>query len=175
MEWRIVKRPGYFGKKRDEIEGDFNRRYGPGNWRLAYVWGKLVIERGFALQIYEDAYYMHFFFNPDVLAWLIGTASEVYDTAPSNVASGFDYNLQETPNNHIHDISIRRAVARHGFSFMGDHLMEIRGNNSEGKNLSPGVVPFHADSLIYQPPIKGWWRPGSIEDFYQSNKVLQVR
>jgi len=29
--------------------------------------------------------------------------------------------------------------------------------------------------LIKKPELTGWWKPGSIESFYQSNKILQVK
>ena len=41
--------------------------------------------------------------------------------------------------------------------------------------LSPGVVPFHEPGSIAAPQLKGWWKSGTIESFWQSNKRLQVR
>lgn len=29
--------------------------------------------------------------------------------------------------------------------------------------------------MIVKPHLSGWWNEDSIEDFYQSNKVLQIR
>lgn len=180
--WRTVDRPGYMGDARDRLYREWDEAHGKGLWRIAWTtWEDEVIEKDMALQIYEDGYFMHFLTNPGQLLWLVNTASEVYDTAESNVNSGFDYNKQETPNNHLHDIAIRRAVARHGDRFRGDHLVWVRGPGSEGEQLNPGVVHFHLPHLIYKGSIKNasgknlWWDAGSIEDFYQRNKVLQVR
>ena len=39
---------------------------------------------------------------------------------------------------------------------------------------SPGRVPFHMPGVLLDPELEGWWQPGSVESFYQSNKVLQV-
>ncbi len=180
MTWRTVERPGYFGKKRDELHNLWNEQFGEGKWRLAYQWGDLVVPREMGIQIYEDGYYKFFRNNPDTLEWLVSTASNVYDTAPTNIQAGFDYTNQETSNSHIHDVSIRRAVARLGEWFRGDHLMHVRWKDSEGFKINPGVVPFHLPELIVPGEIKDygkkgiWWYDKTIEDFYQRNKVLQV-
>lgn len=95
--------------------------------------------------------------------------------------SGLNYEIQETPNNHIHDIAIRRAVARLDKRFKGNHLVHVRWKDSEGFRINPGVVPFHKPQMIVSKKIKdygkkgNWWRPNTIEDFYQRNKVLQVK
>lgn len=181
MEWKTIERPGYLGKKRDEIIGSWDKKYNVGNWRLMYVWGEEIIPREMALQIYERGYYEFLKENKETLEWLIKTASDVYDTAPSNVNSGFDYKVQETQNNHLHDIAIRRALARLGEKFRGDRLIHVRWKDSDGYKLSPGIVPFHLPKLIVPGEIKSysgktpWWNDGSIEDFYQRNKILQVK
>ena len=181
MEWKTVERPGYFGKKRNELEKKWDEEFGNGNWRLAYQWGDIILPRDMGLQVYEDGYYEHFRRNPAELEWLVRIASNVYDTAETNIQAGFSYFQQETPNNHIHDVAIRRAVARHGQWFRGDNLVHVRWTGSEGYRVNPGVVPFHKPEMIIPGEIndyggKGlWWSPGTIEDFYQRNKVLQIR
>ena len=62
--------------------------------RLSAFSGKIIAE-DVAIQIYEDAYYEFFDTHRDKLEWLINTASDVYDTAPSNVQAGLDYKIQE--------------------------------------------------------------------------------
>ncbi|MDD5746935.1 MAG: hypothetical protein PHO30_06725, partial [Candidatus Omnitrophica bacterium] len=47
-----------------------------------------------------------------------------------------------------------------------------RGPQSEGYFLNPGYVPFHRPELIIQPQLAGWWKPYSIEGFYQSAKAI---
>lgn len=181
MTWVIVERPGYLGKKRDEVQERWSQEHGVFNWRIAWQWGSLIILRKEALQIYEDGYSEFFKSHPSMLEWLVSTALDIYDTAPSNIHSGLDYDIQETPNNHIHDIAIRRAVFRLGERFRGNRLMHVRWVDSEGYELNPGVVPFHLPHMIVQEEIKDyggkgiWWYKDTIEDFYQRNKVLQVR
>ena len=184
--WITIERPGYFGNKRDELATMWNEKYGEDYWRIAWQWGDLVLERREALQIYEDGYYEFFKKDNDTLDWLISTASDVYDTSPSNVQARFSYDIQETPNNHIHDVAIRRALLRTGSWFKGDSLLEIRSVNEEGWKLSPCNVPFHLPEMISKEPIKDyrnkgyfWWEkrgiPNSVEAFYQRNKLLQIQ
>lgn len=181
MIWKKIESPGYLGKKRDEVYTQWDQQFGEGKWRLAYQWGDLVVPREMGIQVYEDGYYEFFRNDPNTLEWLVSTASNVYDTAPTNVQAGFDYNNQETPNNHIHDVAIRRTVMRIGTWFKGDHLMHVRWTGSEGYRINPGVVPFHRPHMIVRGEIKDygtkgtWWFPNTLEDFYQRNKILQVK
>jgi nicotinate-nucleotide adenylyltransferase len=74
----------------------------------------------------------------------------------------------------LQDIAVRIALKSLKRKFEGDRLIQIRGNRSEGSFLSPGVVPFHKPEAIEQPELQGWWGPGTVESFWQSNKVLQI-
>lgn len=183
--WKTIERPGYFGKKRDELYNDWNEKFGEENWKIAWQLNSLVVERPEALQIYEDGYYEFLKSGKDTLEWLVNTASDVYDTAETNIQARFSYDVQETINNHIHDVAIRRSVLRLGTWFNGSHLMHVRGPGTEGEKLSPYLIPFHMPDLIFQEEIKdysgkgSWWRkmgiPYSIEEFYQHNKILQIK
>mgnify|MGYP001584899331 CR=1 FL=1 len=180
-EWKTVERPGYLGKKRNEVYGLWDHIYGEGNRRIAYQWGNYIVPKDLAIQIYEDGYYEFLKNNPDTLEWLISSASDVYDTAPSNVEAKFDYSHQETLNTHLHDTAIRRSLVRLGKWFRGDHLIHVRWKDTEGFRLSPGIVSFHLPERIIREEIKDyggkgiWWYPNTIEDFYQRNKILQVK
>ena len=191
MGWKTVDRPGYFGNKRDKLQAGFDRQHGRDNWRIAWEFGGLIVLRPEALQLYEDGYYEHFKNKPDLLEWLTRNFSNVFDTAPSNVEAGFSYDVQETPNNHIHDVAIRRAVLRRGEWFRGTKLLEVRSSDAEGWVLSPCKIPFHLPHMIYRGAIKykgqkrdfmtapPWWITkgikDSVEEFYQQNKVLQIK
>jgi hypothetical protein len=149
--WKTVERPGYLGKMRDEVQATWTRKYGHGNWRIAYEWAGGVVDRAFALQLYEDAYFEHFRANYHSIA--CPTASrfaDVYDTAESN-AGQWDYVQQETPNNHIHDVAIRRALLRLGLRFSGCGLLHVRWTDSPGYHLNPGIVGFHLPRNISSP------------------------
>jgi hypothetical protein len=180
MFWKTIEHPGYLGKKRDELFALWNQKYCDEYWRLGWEWGERVVSKDFAVQIYEDAYYEFFKKNKETLEWVL-TKKDVWDTAISNINSGIDYNIQETPNTHIHDIAIRRAILRLGVWFRGEDLLEVRWKKSEGYSINPGVVPFHLPYLIQKGDPKDygnkgiWWNKNTIEDFYQRNKVLQIK
>ena len=77
----------------------------------------------------------------------------------------------------LQDIAVRRCLKRLNRSFQGDHLVQIRGHDSEGFRLNPGQVPFHEPDSVLRPSLssRSWWQENSVEDFWQSNKLLQVR
>lgn len=182
VRWKTVDRPGYMGDARDRLHSEWNSKYGAYCWRLAWEFGDLILEKTMAIQVYEDGYFEYFRGENGrgQADWLVRMASDVYDTAETNVSSGLDYSRQETSNNHLHDIAIRRAFVRLGISFKGDHLVWVRGPDSEGYRFNPGNVPFHYRELIYAGEIVNasgknqWWGANTIEDFYQKNKVLQI-
>ena len=177
MAWQTVERPGFFGKHREEKIRQYNAQYGEGNWRIAWEVGEVVVDKLGAYAVYEDAYFEFLMTHLGVRMQLINEASDIYDDALSNVHSGLDYTIQETDRTHLQDISIRRCFVRLGMRFKGKDLIQIRSTSVHelGKLLTPGCVPFHRPDLIKQPELEGWWGKGSIESFYQSNKVLQVK
>ena len=167
---------GYAGTRGAEqarrLDGLFGE--GTGTWRIAWRVGDSVLGRVEALQLYEDAYIEFFRASPETLDWLCRTASEVYDNAVTNLASGLDYAVQEARSTHLQDVAIRRCLVRLGRRFEGDHLVEIRGAASEGFRLNPGKVPFHLPDAILPSEVRSWWDAGSIEAFWQHNKVVVV-
>lgn len=173
--WELKERAPYFGGRKKQLIAEIQERCG--DFRIAYEFEGAVIERESALQLYEDAYYFFLKRQPELLDWLVQTAAEVYDTEPENVASGLDYGAQQASKpTHLQDIAIRRVLRRLGRRFEGSELLEIRGIRSRGYVLNPGVVPFHRQECIQQPVWSATWAvPGSVESFWQSNKVIVVR
>jgi hypothetical protein len=177
QQWKFYERPGYFGKRKAEMIQFYDDNFGKENWRLVWEWGELRLEWLMAVQIYEDAYYNFLQTIPKIAATLVMLTANVYDNNMSNIKSDLDYNIQETPATHLQDISIRRCLIRLGKWFKGHELIQIRHNSESylGQQLSPGRVPFHLPEMIKQPQLEGWWEPNTIEAFYQSNKVVEIR
>ncbi len=190
-------RPGHFGWQRKKVFTRLNEWFGEDGWEILHQIGGYPINEREAFNLYEQAYYAYFRKNPADLKSLLESASSVYDTSPDNVhipIENLDYLAVQKPGqaNHFHDLAIRRSVKRlqedyhqPGLSalrdlfpaqeevrFKGDHPVEIRGPKSEGSRFGPGKIPFHRPEWITQPALQGWWEPGSIEDFFQSNKVI---
>ncbi|MEK6857884.1 MAG: non-canonical purine NTP pyrophosphatase, partial [Nanoarchaeota archaeon] len=169
-----VGRPSYFGSRKEEILNNYDKVYGKDNWQIVHHVNGKSLELHKALQFYEDAYFEHFKSHRDDLDWIANNYENVYDNNVSNVNSGLFYAVQENNSNHFQDITIRRVLMRNGVWFNGKGLLEIR-TNSPGNKWSPSNIQFHQPELIQQPELKGWWNPGSIESWYQSNKYLEVK
>lgn len=192
MVWETLVRPGFLGKKRNELYETLNSEYTPGNWRLAWQWGNIFVTLPFVAQIYEMAYYEHFKKNPEVLEKLL-TYSDVYVNNISDRLSGHDYTKQTSIITHLHDIAIRKAVMLSGRDFKsnenilnsnGKDLLKVswdEPSDSFGYQLNPGAVPFYRPEMILDGNgVKDYGgetkrNPGSIDAFYQFNKVIQIR
>ncbi len=121
---------------------------------------------------YENSYFEFMKNNKPILDWLINTAKDVYDNDISNINSKTDYSIQETKSTHIQDIAVRRVIQRMNLEFKGQELIQIRGKDSRGYMLNPGKIPFYKPEFILKPERNGWWDKDSIEDFWQSNKII---
>lgn len=170
--WEVRERPGHFGFKKEAILQRLSAQY-PG-FVLAWQCGEKLLRQESALALYEDAYFVFFQDNPELVDWLVRRASDVYDTHPSNMEAGLDYQAQtKGAPTHLQDIAIRRALLRLGRWFEGATPLEVRGIRSEGYALQPGLIPFHKKELILTPELSSdWFLPGSVESFWQSNKVV---
>ncbi len=178
MEWKTVDRPGQSGLKKDEITAEWNLKYGKNKWRKAWVFGDEIMDQQQAFKICEDAYYADSINRPEVWTKLIKEAKDIYDFFPEEVDSGLDY-FKQHKLTRFHDICIRRVLSRNGWKFQGAKLIQIRFDKDNpnwfSENFDPGKVQFHLREFILKPNLEGWWNKYSIEDFYQSNKLLQVK
>lgn len=175
---------GYVGKHRNEEWAKRDEKFGADNWRMTWLVEGTFLEYEEACLLYEEAYYQYFKQRPELLLFLIESASDVYDDDPSNVESGTDYLKRGDVRTHIQDIAIRRCVKRFGKKFHGTKLVRIRdrmGEHPLSLALSPGQVPFHRRELLLNPDnLKEiqkdmWWLPGSVEDWYHRAKRLCIR
>ncbi|WFE65532.1 hypothetical protein [Micromonospora sp. WMMD714] len=176
--WVEVGRPGHLGSRRRDRTAAWEAEFGPGRWRLVWRVGAVVHPWEAALCLYEDAYHRRLSDDPDLRHRLIRTARDVYDRDPSDVVSRLDYARQRGSGHHLQDVAVRRTLVRLGRWFAGDRLVRLRrgGDGAAGElgdRLDSSVVPFHRPDLIVRPELDGWWERGSVESFYQSNRVLQ--
>jgi len=176
MAWDTVERPGIFGDKKTEIINGYNSKYGLGNWRIAHRYDVDFIDFIGACKLFEESYFQDSIGRESLWMDLRKAALDVYDIDDSDRGSKLNYLIQDNVATHIQDIAIRNVFKRRGWSFDGDEFIQIRGNAKPfGCKLTPGRVPFHEPQYIHAPHLDGWWDVDSVEDFYQSNKVLQVR
>jgi hypothetical protein len=175
--WRNDTRPGFFGRRRDELIAGLNARHGAENWRIVWIVQERICNFEQACkEFYEESYYRWLKSNAAAVEH-ITSFSEVYDNSITNIASGLDYQKQEAFATHIQDIAVRNSLRRLGVWFRREHKgpMQIRGAG-EGAQYNPGHVPFYDPALITKPSLRPQWAAeGSVEDFWQSNKWIQVR
>lgn len=176
----VISRPGYFGKKRKEIENQLNIQYP--NWKECWQIGDLVFGFDEAVTLYDDAYYKHIEKSHELIKWIV-SFGECYDSDRSNIACGINHDLINSPR-HIQDVSVRRALIRLGtyfdkykgpFQSLYDEneLLHIRSEDSNGFVLMPGNVPFHMpDVIVENNNVKSWCKPDSVEYFWQANKII---
>jgi hypothetical protein len=167
------------GCRRDAYVAYWDKCYGKGNWRIAWkVQGELWDFQAVITQ-YEEAYQQFLLANPGIFEWLQSEAAEVYDCLPSDMGI-YCYRQQSNDHDHFHDIALRRSIRALGGRFRGDQPIQIRGHWSRPPVhplaflLSPGAVPLHRPDLMPERELPGWWRPGSVESFYLSSRVIQV-
>lgn len=204
--WNPVRRPGYFGKRRDEIIAALDKEFGKDYWRLrwrialpaAHRISRLSFDFEYACKnFYEMSYFAYLIFNNAELDYICSFI-EVIDNSITNINSGTDYNHQEAMSTHIQDIAIRKVLKRLGLKFKSrccerdlnedgncdkhrvsdvhTRILTVRGPTSNGGHLNPGQVPFIWPHLIEMPSLRpDWAKAWSVEDFWQSNKWVEVR
>ena len=177
--WITAKRRiGIIGRFRREKFANLNALFGDDNLRIAFEAGGKILSEEEVLKYYEEAYFKHLDENPDIVRYLGENARDVYDSDPEkDLSSGTDYNIQNSKAKHIQDIVIRRYFQSRNLKFLGEKFIRVHSysEDSIGKLLSPFYVPFHRQDLIPEQKAEGRWNPGSVEDFYQSTKVVQVK
>lgn len=176
--WKNLKRPGFFGRNRDKIIADLNSTYGISKWHLIWKYEDTKNEEFHeaCLYYYEFSYVKYLEQNKQLLEQL-SEYGECYDNAITNIQSGCDYNIQEAYSTHIQDIAVRNCMKILGYTFNGpqDKLLQIRHKEGLSTLLSPGFIPFYNPTAITQPSkCPQWANKGSVEDFWQSNKWIQI-
>jgi len=175
MNWKTIERPGPFGDKKSQILKEYDLNYGKNNWRIVHKYNDLFLSFIQTCKVFEEAYFQDSFRRPGLWKELRQNARDVYDISESDIKSGLDYSIQNNVATHIQDIAIRNVFARRKWVFVGEEYFQIRSNSKPfGFELTPGKVLFHEPWTIVNPSIKGWWDKNSVEDFYQSNKYLQI-
>lgn len=183
-----VEHPGYAGKRKDDQIALWNQEYGEGNWRL--VWeladGEVLDYEGVFWKVYVPGYVRYFLDHPDEALFLTANFSYAYDKEQIDRDAAFDpYALYDKPGhpNQFHNVALNIALEYFlGLPFKGTRPIQVREGKPgtpnhlqpEGYLWSPGRIATVRPELIPEG-IEGWWNKGTIEDLYQSAKVLQVR
>ena len=177
--WKLLYRPGFFGRRRDAIVLKLNTEYGKGNWSLVWVSENFPpMEFAMACKHHYEMSYLMWFMEHEEELDRVCSYGECIDNAPTNVQSGCDYTKQEAFSTHIQDIAVRNVLKMLDRKFEGpaDKILVIRSADSEGYRYGPGNIPYFDAGYIQQPSMAPQWaKPGSVEDFWQSNKYVAVK
>ena len=181
--------PGHIGKKRSELESRWNKEYGKGNWKVAWETpqGKILDYSGI-IQVYIEGYVEYFKKHPGEADHVTSNFSYCYDKNLVTKEEAFDpYALYNRPGavNQFHHAAMNKALEEIlGIPFKGEVPLKVRSGNPDmpenlwplGWHWQPGLIPCAHPEEIFDIVFEGQWRKkGSIEDFYQSNKALQIK
>lgn len=198
IEWKTVERIGYVGGDRDAYNKSWNIQHGHGNWRIAWETKEGTIEQfeDIFWKVYVPGYAEYFRSHMDEARFITNSYSFAYDHDLIEKPEAFNPKaLYEKPNTHsnqFHHVALNIALEWNlGLQFRGQEPLQVREGKAKlvyvgnsvledkssfpaGWRWSPGRIPAIRYDLV-EKPRQGWWQPGSIEDFYQSTKVLQVK
>ncbi len=139
-------------------------------------------------KLFASSYAAHLRAHPEQQKYLTENFAFTFDKDPINRVEAFDpLALWQKPGkeNQIHHAGLNLAVEDiNGVSFKGERPLQVREGKPgtpesswpEGFWLSPSRVRALRPDLIPNITIrKGWnYQDGSIEDWYQKSKVIQV-
>jgi hypothetical protein len=187
--WVTVEHPGQFGKNRAEMENKWNDMYGEGNWRIIMetAQGKRL-DFDDIMCVFIEGYTAYFIEHSEEARLVTDNYSYTYDKDEITRAEAFDpWHLYEKPGitNQFHHVAMNMALEGVlGIAFRGDKPLKVRlGKPSvpveewpSGWKWSPTFIPcVHPEEISDVTFSDQWWKNGSIEDFYQKSKALQVR
>lgn len=187
--WISVERPGYLGKQKDILIQKWNAEFGEGNWRIIWEFknGDKMEYLDIFWKVFVASYVKHFYSNLHEAQFLAENYAYAYDKELISKKDAFDpYALYNKPGkpDQFHNVAVNIAVEWFlGISFKGNNPIQIREGKPttpisewpSGWKWSPGRIAYLRPDIIPNPALCGWWQQGSIEEAYQSSKVLQIK
>lgn len=186
--WKTMERPGYLGKRKEAEFARWNQVYGVDKWRLVNETsqGEILSYNDIIWKIYIPGYTSYFFNHHKEAIHITENYCYAYDKDMITKEQAFNlyalYNKSGIAN-QFHHVAFNIALEWYlGLPFKGIKPLQVRegkpgtpiSQQPKGHLWSPGRIPSLRPDLIPQPAIEGWWAKGSIEDFYQSTKALQI-
>lgn len=188
QSWKTVSRPGYLGKNKEIQYAAWDKEFGQGNWQIAWQLSSGEI-LGFdqIFQLYVDGYVLYFENHLEEAMFLTDNYSYGYDKDLVSKEEAFNpYALVNVPGrpNQFHNVALNIALEFYlHMEFKGAEPIQIREGKPNtdpstwpaGWQWGPGRIPSVHPELIPESSLTSWWQRGSIEDLYQSAKILQIK
>ncbi len=175
-EWQVVTRAVYAdAAERMDYFKRLDSIYGAGNWRIVWAVEKDgLVGHNELFGAYERSFLEHLERNPDIVELLkkkVGRTSRM-------LLCGSGVYHDESTHREMQDAALASAISSIGFSIGLADIERIRRDHSLAGlagALSPAKVPFYDSSIILAPEAPGSWDRGSLESFYRSNMLLEVK
>lgn len=180
--WQTIQRVGFEGKQKDANRKLWDTTYGANNWRLTWQYANgQVVDFNQVFEEYVLGYTQHFSLNHVVAQMVSGGYSFTYDKELITREQAFQpLALVNIPGkaNQFHHVALNIALEqRCSLPFRGSQPVQVRLGKPGLPELHPGNIPCIDPSKVPRVDLPGevWWERGSIEDLYQSSKILQIR
>lgn len=189
INWTTIDKPCYFGKSREEQEKVWDEKYGKGNWRLAWETPQdTVLTFDGIIQEYIEGYVEYFRQHPNEAKLITDNYSYAYDKEIVTKKEAFNpHALYQKPGkaNQFHHAALNITLEKVlEIPFKGKEPIKVRAGKPgtpveewpSGWKWHPGRIPcVHPEMINNMTCPNQWWEKGSIEDLYQSDKVLQIK
>lgn len=187
--WKTRERPGYLGKRKDEMYRYWDQKYGKDNWRIVHEvgTGEVFSYEDISWKVYVPGYVKYFLDHKNEAVFITDNYAYGYDKDLCTRDQAFDIHaFHEKPTivNQFHHVAFNVALEYYlGLKFKGVKPLQVRegkpgtpdSEQPEGFLWSPGRIKTIRPDLIPNYNLNGWWQPDSIEATYQLSKVLQER
>ncbi len=173
-KWVPVSRPGYLGLRRNQVNMELNALYGINKWDYGWrYFGEYYHFYDAFYLLFYGSYTRFFTRNSHELADL-EAYDEVVCHGPTDIYSGFDPLRQQGRETHLADIAIRHVMKSRGLHFHDTEAKNVL-YVTPGHKFHPGQIPFFVpDQILKGALAPDTSKPGSVDDFWQSNKFVMV-
>ncbi len=175
-EWQVVMRAVYANaSERTSYFKRLDNIYGAGNWRIVWaVENGKVVNRDGLFGAYERSFLAYLEKNPDLVKLI---KKRVGGTEARPFLNPGSYR-GESAHREMQDAALASAISSIAFMVGLEDIKRIRRDHTLADlagAISTAKVPFYDRSMILSPEAAGDWEMGSIESFYHSNMLLEVK
>ena len=189
-QWIVAERPGYLGSKKDAKHKEWDEKYGVGNWQISWQLADgRSLDYEHIFHLYLLSYLQYFIDHEDEAKFITDNYSYAFDESPIAYQDALEPLFlmnKKGISNQFHHVALNLVLVKiKGQVFKGKKRLQVRMGKEDvpeenwpnGWKWHPGRIPATNPHLIPKgvDHKRKWWNDGSIEDLYQSSKVLEVK